>query len=58
VNSFRQSLRAALDERQQASLLRRRRTLHSPQGSEIILDGEHVTSFCSNATWAWRAIRM
>jgi 8-amino-7-oxononanoate synthase len=48
VNSFRQSLRAALDERQQASLLRRRRTLHSPQGSEIILDGEHVTSFCSN----------
>jgi len=28
--------------------MRQRRTLYSPQGSEIILDGEHVTSFCSN----------
>jgi len=48
MDSFRQSLRQRLAEHEKASLLRQRRTLFSPQGTEIILDGEHVTSFCSN----------
>jgi len=48
MKSFRQELRQQLEERQQAALMRRRPTLFSPQGTEIILDGHHVTSFCSN----------
>lgn len=48
MKSFRQDLQRQLAERKQQSLLRTRRTLFSPQGTEIILDGNHVTSFCSN----------
>jgi len=48
VKSFRQELQSALDERKRSALFRQRRTLFSPQGTEVILDGEHVTSFCSN----------
>ncbi len=48
MKSFRQELRQQLEERQQAALMRRRPTLFSPQGTEIILDRHHVTSFCSN----------
>jgi len=48
VKSFRQELQTALDERKRSALFRRRRTLFSPQGTEVILDGEHVVSFCSN----------
>lgn len=48
MNSFRQELQHQLDERKQRNLQRQRRTLFSPQGTEIILDGRHVTSFCSN----------
>ena len=48
MSNFRKALRQQLDDREQASLGRRRRTLYSPQGTEIILDGEPVTSFCSN----------
>jgi len=48
LKSFREDLQQQLQERKQQSLLRQRRTLFSPQGTEIILDGNHVTSFCSN----------
>jgi 8-amino-7-oxononanoate synthase len=48
VKSFRQDLQKQLLERKQNALMRQRRTLFSPQGTEIILDGSHVTSFCSN----------
>lgn len=48
MKSFRQDLQRQLEERKQQSLLRKRRTVFSPQGTEIILDGNHVTSFCSN----------
>ncbi len=48
MKSFREDLQQQLQERKQQSLLRQRRTLFSPQGTEIILDGNHVTSFCSN----------
>ena len=48
MKSFRQELQSALDERKRSALFRRRRTLFSPQGTQVILDGEHVTSFCSN----------
>lgn len=48
MTPFREALRQRLAEREQAQLSRRRHTLYSPQGTEIILDGEHVTSFCSN----------
>ena len=48
MKSFRQDLQQRLQEREQQSLLRQRRILFSPQGTEIILDGNHVTSFCSN----------
>lgn len=48
MKNFRQALRQQLDERRQQSLYRQRKTLFSPQGSEIIVDGEHVTAFCSN----------
>jgi 8-amino-7-oxononanoate synthase len=48
VKSLRQDLQKQLLERKRNALLRQRRTLLSPQGTEIILDGNHVTSFCSN----------
>ena len=48
MKSFRQELRQQLQARDEARLLRHRPILHSPQGTEIILNGEHVTSFCSN----------
>jgi len=48
MKSFRQELRQQLQARDEARLLRHRQILHSPQGTEIILNGEHVTSFCSN----------
>ncbi|MBT6043345.1 MAG: 8-amino-7-oxononanoate synthase [Gammaproteobacteria bacterium] len=48
MKSFRQELQQGLDERKKNALLRKRRTLFSPQGTQIILDGEPVISFCSN----------
>lgn len=48
MESFRQALRQSLAERERQALLRQRHTLFTPQGTEIILDGSHVTSFCSN----------
>ena len=48
MKSFRQELQQGLEERKNNALLRQRHTLYTPQGTQIILDGEHVTSFCSN----------
>ncbi len=41
-------LQRELDERAAQSLLRQRRTLHSPQSPHIVVDGKHYLSFCSN----------
>lgn len=41
-------LKAALDARAAAGLLRRRRLLESPQGAHVRVDGADVISFCSN----------
>lgn len=43
-----QQLQQALIERDRASLYRRRRTLHSAQQPELIIDGRPVLAFCSN----------
>lgn len=42
------NLRNELKLRQQQGLYRRRKQLQSPQGREIILDGQRVLNFCSN----------
>jgi len=42
------NLRRELDQRQQQGLYRRRRVLQSPQGREIIVDGQSLLNFCSN----------
>ena len=42
------NLRQELDQRQQQSLYRRRKILQSPQGREIIIDGQSLLNFCSN----------
>lgn len=41
-------LAAALEQRQQAHLYRRRRVQDSPQGPEVIVDGRRCLAFCSN----------
>ncbi|WP_137719865.1 8-amino-7-oxononanoate synthase [Methylobacillus flagellatus] len=41
-------LKAVLDVRAAAGLLRRRRLLESPQGAHVRVDGAEVISFCSN----------
>lgn len=41
-------LRAALQQRQQEQLLRRRKLRTSPSGTDILLDGRPVINFCSN----------
>jgi 8-amino-7-oxononanoate synthase len=43
-----QDLSAALAERQQQQLYRRRQTLEGPQNVEIQIDGKTYVSFCSN----------
>ncbi|MBU3069360.1 8-amino-7-oxononanoate synthase [Aestuariicella sp. G3-2] len=48
ASSLEQILAPALQERQQAHLYRRRRTLHSAQGVQVQVDGVSLTSFCSN----------
>jgi len=42
------NLRQELDQRQQQNLYRRRKVLQSPQGREIIIDGQVLLNFCSN----------
>lgn len=42
------NLRQELEQRQQQGLYRRRKVLQSPQGREIIIDGQSVLNFCSN----------
>lgn len=41
-------LRARLDERRAADLYRQRPLLQSPQGPEVVVDGEALLAFCSN----------
>ena len=41
-------LEAALQSRRENLLYRRRLTLDSPQGPEVIIDGRHYLAFCSN----------
>jgi len=41
-------LAAALEQRQQAHLYRRRRIQESPQGPEVVVDGRRCLAFCSN----------
>ena len=42
------ALQSGLDERAAQGLLRRRRTLQSPQAPHIVVDGRPYLSFCSN----------
>ena len=42
------NLRQELDQRQKQGLYRRRKVLQSPQGREIIIDGQSLLNFCSN----------
>lgn len=42
------ALRPALEERRGRSLYRHRRTLESPQGAEVVVDGRSYIGFCSN----------
>ncbi len=46
--SFHDELTERLAERDDAGLRRRLRTLHSPQGPRVVLDGRNLLSFCSN----------
>jgi len=41
-------LREELDQLEQAHLYRRRLVLDSPQGADVVVDGERLLSFCSN----------
>ena len=41
-------LRQELGQREQQDLYRRRKVLQSPQGREIIINGQRVLNFCSN----------
>ncbi|MDR0281559.1 MAG: 8-amino-7-oxononanoate synthase [Paucimonas sp.] len=41
-------LRARLDERRAADLYRQRPLLQSPQGPEVVVDGQALLAFCSN----------
>lgn len=48
MSSFRQTLRARLDERHAAALYRRRRVHDTPQQPLLQVDGKTLLSFCSN----------
>ena len=43
-----QRLADKLELRRQQHLYRKRRILQSPQGAEVVIDGRHCVSFCSN----------
>ena len=43
-----EALRHRLDQRRQAGLYRHRRQLQSPQGTEVVVGGRPLLSFCSN----------
>ncbi len=43
-----EKLAAALEAQRAADLYRRRRTLQSPQGAEVVVDGTSCLNFCSN----------
>jgi len=42
------NLRQELNQRQQQGLYRRRKILQSPQGREVVIDGQSLLNFCSN----------
>ena len=42
------SLRARLDARRDAQLYRQRPTLQSPQGPQVVVDGQPLLAFCNN----------
>lgn len=42
------NLRARLDERRAAALYRQRPLLESPQGPEVVVDGQPLLAFCNN----------
>ncbi|KEI70037.1 8-amino-7-oxononanoate synthase [Endozoicomonas elysicola] len=42
------NLEQDLEARYEAGLYRRRKTLDSPQGPEVIINGQHYLAFCSN----------
>jgi len=46
--SWKQSLKQQLEQRRQGNLLRQRRTLSSPQGRKVVLDGQPLLNFSSN----------
>lgn len=48
MNPFEQHLAAVLDERRALSRYRVRPEVASPQGPELVIDGERYTAFCSN----------
>lgn len=48
MNPFEKHLAAVLDERRSLSRYRVRPQIGSPQGPELVVDGERYTAFCSN----------
>lgn len=46
-------LAARLAERRAADLYRQRPLLESPQGPEVVVDGQRLLAFCSNDYLAW-----
>ena len=48
MSSLDKALSPALAARQKAHLYRQRRTLESPQGAEVLVDGQRYLNFCSN----------
>jgi len=46
--SWKQSLKQQLEQRRQGNLLRQRRTLSSPQGRKVVVDGQPLLNFSSN----------
>jgi len=48
MSSLDNALSPALAARQEAHLYRQRRTLESPQGAEVLVNGQRYLNFCSN----------
>jgi len=46
--SWKKSLKQQLEQRRQGNLLRQRRTLSSPQGRKVVVDGQPLLNFSSN----------
>jgi len=46
-----------IENLQNAGLYNRIRTIGSPQGAWLTVDGKQVLNFCSNNYWDWRITR-